>query len=87
MRIDRDLAHLLGIGRELKNIIAFVKHLRSPSAYFIHCDLIDKNKNLFNGKRSDLLAKFDVRGKPYMKNSAIFLPQIKFCATARHKIM
>jgi len=31
--------------------------------------LIDKQKNLFNGKRSDILASFDVKGKPYEKVS------------------
>ena len=67
--LDRDLSKLLEIGRKLQ-FVTFVKHLRSPTAYFIHCDLIDTNKNLFNGKRSDLLAKFDVRGKPYEKVSS-----------------
>ena len=51
IELDRDLAGLLGIGRKLK-FINFIKRLRSPTAYFIHCDLIDKQKNLFNGKRS-----------------------------------
>ena len=36
-------------------------------SYFIHCSLIDKEENYFNTKKSDLLAKFDVRGKPYEK--------------------
>jgi len=31
--------------------------------------LIDKKQNLFNGKRSDLLARFDISGKPYEKVS------------------
>ena len=35
--------------------------------YFIHCDLIDKQKNLFNGKMSDIAAKFDIRGAPHEK--------------------
>ena len=37
------------------------------NSYFIHCDLIDKEENYFNTNKSDLLAKFDVRGKPYEK--------------------
>ena len=37
------------------------------NSYFIHCDLTDKEENYFNTKKSDLLAKFDVRGKPYEK--------------------
>ena len=36
---------------------------------FVHCDLIDKEKNLFNGKWSDLLAWFDITGKPFEKIS------------------
>ena len=63
LELDRDLAHLLGIGRQLKQITYISK------AYFIHCDLIDKEKNLFNGKRSDLLARFDIKGKAFEKVS------------------
>ena len=86
MRIDRDLANFLGIGRELKNLLTFVKRLRSPTAYFIHCDLIYKTNNLFNGKKSDLLAKFDVKGKPYEKVSYYTSPQQPFrdCSTDSH---
>ena len=59
---DNDLANLLGINRKLP-MITFVKRITSPTTYFIHCDLIDKSQNLFNGKRSDLLAMVDVKGK------------------------
>ena len=48
IELDRDLAGLLGIGRKLQ-FITFVKRLRSPTTYFIHCDLIDTERNLFNG--------------------------------------
>ena len=51
--------------------LTFVKQLTSPTTYFIHCDLIDANKNLFTGKKSDILAKFDIRGKPYEKISYV----------------
>ena len=37
------------------------------NSYFIYCNLIDKEENYFNTKKSDLLAKFNVRGKPYEK--------------------
>ena len=37
------------------------------TSYFIYCNLIDKEENYFNTKKSNLLAKFDVRGKPYEK--------------------
>ena len=49
INLDHDLAKLFGIGRKmvLKTII---KQLTAPMTYLIHCDLIDKNKNLFNGK-------------------------------------
>ena len=36
-------------------------------SYFIHCNLIDKEENYFNTKKSDLLANFDVHGKPFEK--------------------
>jgi len=68
IELDRDLAGLLGIGRKL-NLITFVKRLTAPTTYFIHCNLIDTERNLFNGKRSDVLALFDVKGKPYEKVS------------------
>jgi hypothetical protein len=74
IELDRDLAHLLGIGRKL-GFNTFVKKLSSPTTYFVHCDLIDKEQNLFNGKKSDLLAKFDVKGKPYEKVTYLSPPQ------------
>jgi len=66
VELDRDLADLLGIQRKLK-LITFVKKLSSPTTYFIHCDLIDTEQNIFNGKKSDLLARFDIKGKPFEK--------------------
>ena len=58
----------------------------TTTAYFIHCDLIDKINNLLNGKRSDLLAKFDVTGKPYQKvryDTSLQFPY-RDCATDKH---
>jgi len=66
VELDRDLADLLGIKRKLF-LMTFVKKLTFPTTYFIHCDLIDKEHNLFNSKKSDLLARFDVKGKPFEK--------------------
>jgi len=66
IEFDKDLANLLDISRKLL-FITFVKTLKAPTAYFIHCDLIDKRENLFNHGRSDLLAVIDVKGKPYEK--------------------
>ena len=33
----------------------------------MHCDLVDKKQNLLNGKPSTVLARFDIRGKPFEK--------------------
>ena len=74
LRIDRDLANFLGIGCELEKYVTIVKLIIKPTAYFIHCDLIDKNHNFFNNKRSDLLAKLDIKGNPYEKVSYVSFP-------------
>ena len=66
--IDRDLADLLGINRVL-GLTTKVKNFKYPTTYFIHCNLIDKNQNFLNNKRSDVLAKLDLKGKPYEKVS------------------
>ena len=64
-RLSNNLLQLLGIPKLLP--ITFIKRLTSPSTYFVHCDLIDKRQNLFNGKPSTVLARLDVRGKPFEK--------------------
>ena len=64
--LDEDLADLLGYDREL-TILNYIKRLNSPTTYFVHCDLIDKRQNLLNGKPSTVLARFDIRGKPFEK--------------------
>ena len=64
--LDDNLAKLFGTGQYLP-MITNIKRIITTTAYFIHCNLIDKNNNLFNSKRSDLLAKFDITGKPYEK--------------------
>jgi len=82
IELDRDLAGLLGIGRKL-SLITFVKRLTASTTYFIHCNLIDTEWNLFNGKRSDVLSLFDVKGKPYKKVSYQASPQqvLRDCST------
>ena len=60
---SNSLLEPLGIKKVL--LITFVKRLNSPTTYFIHCDLIDKRKNLLNGKPLTVLARFDIRGKPF----------------------
>ena len=64
LRIDRDLGIFLDTGRELKATVKFIKQIKRPMSYFIHCDLIDRNFNFVNNKKSDLLAKIDVKGRP-----------------------
>ena len=63
--LSNNLLQLLGIQRLL--LFTFVKRLTSPSTYFMHCDLIDKRQNLLNGKPSTVLARFDIRGRPFEK--------------------
>jgi len=85
IELDRDLADLLGIGRKLMPLtITFVKRLTAPTTYFIHCDLLDKERNLLNGKRTDVLALFDVKGKPFEKVSYLSSPEqpLRHCSTA-----
>ena len=66
IELDSDLANFLGIGRKLM-YKTFVIRFTSPKTYFVHCDLIDPSNNFFTGKKSNLLAKVDVRRKPYEK--------------------
>jgi len=79
------LGKLLGTGPKLGSS-SYVKKLNSPSAYFIYCDLIDKTKNFFNGKRSDILAKIDILGMPYHKITYPSFPQeaLRECSTSEH---
>ena len=43
----------------------YVKTLKTPVCYFVHCDLVDPNQNLFNGKKSNLLAKMGIKGNAF----------------------
>ena len=63
---DKNLSELLCIDQELQEI-RYVKRMKSPTTYFIHCDLVDKEQNLLNGKPSTVLQTFDIKGKPYEK--------------------
>jgi len=64
--IDIDLANFFRSGRDL-GVVTYVKTFSSPTTYFVHCDLLDKEQNLFNGKKTDLFARFDIKGKPFEK--------------------
>ena len=66
IQITANLANLLGIESDLNSTV-YIKRLTAPSTYFVHCDLIDKRQNLLNGKPSTVLARFDIRGKPFEK--------------------
>ena len=68
VRFDHDLANLLGVVRKLPpNSKLNINSLTSPTTYFIHCDLVDREKNLFNGEKSDILACFDIKEEPWQK--------------------
>jgi len=60
-----------------------IEKIKYETAYFIHCDIIDRTKTFLNGKRSDLLAKFDVKGEPYEKVSYFSAAEdiIRDCST------
>ena len=82
--LDSDLTKLFGVQRLL--LETAIKRVITTTAYFIHCDLIDRTQNLFNGKRSNILAKFDITGKPYEKvryETASSFP-FRDCSTDSH---
>ena len=82
---SRDFNNILGIDGALKKLTN-IKRLSYPSAYFIHCDLIDRNYNFFNNEKSSLLAKIGVRGKAYEKVRYDASPQqpIRDCSKDSH---
>ena len=83
--LDDNLVKLFGTDNTLP-LLTNIKHVMKTTAYFIHCDLIDKTNNLYNNKKTDLLAKFDVKGKPYEKVSYVSSSQQPFrdCSTDKH---
>ena len=66
IQLSQNLSELLGIEPDLKRVV-YVKRLHSPATYFVQCGLMDKKQNLLNGKPSTVLARFDIRGKPFEK--------------------
>ena len=64
LRFSVNLVELLGANPSLAPI-TFIKQINSPATYFVYCDLIDKRQNLLNGKPSTVVARFDIRGKPF----------------------
>ena len=85
IQISHALARSIGSSTGLGEF-TYIKKLNSPSTYFIHCDLIDKNQNFLNNKKSDLLATFDIKGKPYEKVNYDASPQqpLRDCSTDTH---
>ena len=84
--LDQDFANLLGNDFILPMMTVIRPRVIETTAYFIHCDLIDGNQNLFNGKRSKILAKVDITGKPYEKvryETASSFP-FRDCSTEQH---
>ena len=74
IKVSHSLAQLIGTSIILGQD-EYIKKLNCPSTYFIHCDLIDKGQNFLNNKRSDLLATFDIKEKPYEKVTYDASPQ------------
>ena len=83
--VSHDLARLMGTGLQLRTV-TYIKKLNTSPYYFIHCDLIDPSNNFLNGKRSDVLAKIDIRGLPYDRVTYHSPPQDVFreCSTGQH---
>ena len=82
IQVSHALAQLIGTNTTLGQH-EYIKKLNSPATYFIHCNLIDKNQNFLNSMKSDLLATFDVKGKPYEKVTYDDSPQqpLRDCST------
>ena len=69
---DRDLTSLFGLNGNMKEdsrtrlkTQTVLNRLVPFKNYFINCDLMDKDENLFNGKPFTILACFDVDGKSF----------------------
>lgn len=65
---DSNISFLLRGDDELKTrwgIETYVKKINFPKNLIVHCDLVDIEKSLFNGKQTDILACFAKRGEPY----------------------
>ena len=65
--IDSNLGNLLNLNSFALQFKTFIKKLNSETTYYIHCDLLDKEQNLLNGKPSTVLQTFDITGKPFEK--------------------
>ena len=66
IKITPNLLELFDVNPKI-NADLVIKKFKTPHNYFIHCDLMNKTENLLNGKPSNLLAKFSIRGQPFEK--------------------
>ena len=64
---DSNLGNFLNLKFFTLPLKVFIKKLNSATTYYIHCDLVDKEQNLLNGKPSTVLQTFDITGKAYEK--------------------
>ena len=64
---DSNLGNLLNLKTFAMPSKIYIKKLNSETTYYIHCDLLDKEQNLLNGKPSTVLQTFDITGKPFEK--------------------
>ena len=48
VKLDHDLTELFGLSSPKLLYTTFIKRLTSPTSYYIHCDLVDKEQNLMN---------------------------------------
>jgi len=61
-----------------------LKRSKIPTSLFIHCDIVDKQNNALNGRPSTLLAKIDVKGKPFEKICYEMLQNL-FCKATKSR--
>ena len=54
----------LGIKRRLQTI-NLIKRFTSFFSHHVHCDLLDKNENVFKGEPSSILGCFDINKQPF----------------------
>jgi len=82
--LDLKLHELFDIDKNKKNKPDLVsKKFKILRSLFIHCDIVDKQNNLLNGRPSTLLAKIDVKGKSFEK---IIIKCLKICFVRQQKV-
>ena len=64
---DSNLGNLLNLKTFAIPSKISIKNLNYETTYYIHCDLLDKEQNLLNGKPSTVLQTLDITGGPFDK--------------------